>query len=136
MTALLLGKTLVGMRAFDVARGADVVARRMEVDGGSIYVHGKGAGALPALYAALVDQRIRRVVLEGLLLSYESVTSQRLHREVFEQIVPGILKHTDIPDLVAALAPRPVAVLSTADPLGRIERRPGEPAAADFFTRP
>jgi hypothetical protein len=51
-------------------------------------------------------------------------------------VIPGILKYGDIPDLLAALAPRPAAVLSMADPLGRVERRPGAPSAADFFTRP
>jgi cephalosporin-C deacetylase-like acetyl esterase len=136
MTALLLGKTLVGMRALDVSRGVDVLTRRPEVDAQRIYAHGKGGGALPALYAALVDERIRRVALEGLLGSYEAVTSQRIHRNVFEQVVPGILKHCDIPDLLAALKPRPVAVLSTADPLGRVERREGSPVLADFLTRP
>jgi hypothetical protein len=88
------------------------------------------------LYAALVDERIRRVALEGLLSSYEAVTSQRVHRNVFEQVVPGILKHCDIPDLLAALKPRPVAVLSTADPLGHVERRSGVPTALDFFALP
>lgn len=136
MTALLLGKTLVGMRAVDVSRGVEILARRPEVDAECIYAHGKGGGALPVLYAALADERIRRVALEGLLASYEAVTSQRIHRDVFEQIVPGILKHCDIPDLLAALAPRRVALLSTTDPLGRVERHSGAPSAPDFFTLP
>ena len=136
MTALVLGKTLVGMRALDVSRGVELLARRPEVDAQRIYGHGKGGGAVPVLYAALADTRLRRVALEGLLASYEAITLQRIHREVFEQVVPGILKHGDIPDLLVALAPRPVAVLSIADPLGRVEPRAGAPKPVEFFSRP
>ena len=136
MTALLIGKTLAGMRAYDVARGVDLLAGRPEVDAERIYAYGKGAGATAVLYAALLDARIRRVALEGLLSSYEAVTSQRLHRDVFEQVAPGILRHGDIPEMLAALAPRPVAVLSTSDPLRRVEPRPGAVKPAEFFSRP
>jgi hypothetical protein len=136
MTALLIGKTLAGMRAYDVARGVDLLAGRPEVDAERIYAYGKGAGATAVLFAALLDARIRRVALEGLLVSYEAVTSQRLHRDVFEQVAPGILRHGDIPEMLAALAPRPVSVLSTSDPLGRVEPRPGAVKPAEFFSRP
>jgi len=136
MTALLLGKTLAGLRAVDVARGVELLRGRPEVNAERIQAYGKGGGALPVLFAAVAEERIRGVALEGLLASYEAVVSQQLHREVFESVVPGILKHGDIPDLLAVLAPRPAAVLSTAYPLGRIERRPGGPGPAEFFTRP
>jgi cephalosporin-C deacetylase-like acetyl esterase len=133
MTALLTGQTLVGMRALDVARGVDVLAGRPEVDGQRIFGYGKGGGSLPVLFAALLEPRLRRVALEDLLASYESITSQRIHREVFEQVAPGILKHGDIPEFVAALAPRPVAVLSTVDPLGQPSRRADREAVAALF---
>lgn len=134
MTALLLGKTLAGMRACDVARAVDLLAGRGEVDAERIYAYGKGGGATAVLFAALLDARIRRVALEGLLVSYEAITSQRLHRHVFEQVVPGILRHGDIPELLAALAPRPATVLSTTDPLGRVGPRTGAPKPAEFFS--
>jgi hypothetical protein len=119
-----------------VARGVDLLAGRAEVDAQRIYAQGRGGGATAVLYAALLDARIRRVALEGLLTSYEAITSQRLHRDVFEQVVPGILRHGDIPELLAALAPRPATVLSTADPLGRVAPRAGAGKPAEFFDRP
>jgi cephalosporin-C deacetylase-like acetyl esterase len=119
MTALLLGKTLVGMRAGDVARGVDLLAARPQVDPGKIYGYGVGSGALVLLHAAVIDDRIQGLFLEKLLESYESVVSHRLHRDVFESVVPGVLKAYDVPDLVAALAPRPVWVTDAVDPLGK-----------------
>jgi hypothetical protein len=46
------------------------------------------------------------------------VVNQRIHRQVFEQIVPGALADFDLPDLVSALAPRPTWLINATDPLG------------------
>jgi len=119
MTAILLGKTLLGMRAGDVARGVDLLALRQEVDPGKIFGFGVGAGALALLHAAVVDDRLQGVLLEKLLESYESVVTHKLHRDVFEGVVPGALRAYDVPDLLAALAPRPIWVTDAVDPLGK-----------------
>ncbi len=118
MKAFMAGKTLVGMRATDIVRGVDLLAARAEVDAARIYGFGKEAGAVTLLHAAALDDRIRKVALEGMLVSYESVVKNRIHRDVFESIVPGALKLYDLPDLAAMLAPRPVWVVNAADPLG------------------
>ncbi|PYV95869.1 MAG: hypothetical protein DMG89_19910 [Acidobacteria bacterium] len=118
MTALMIGKTMVGMRALDITRGVDLLSARQEVDANKIYVYGKDQGAVPALYAAVVDRRIRKVALANMLSSYESIVKNRVHRQVFEAIVPGALKIYDLPDLVATLAPREVWIINGTDPLG------------------
>src|SRR6266550_2182049 len=118
MTALLVGKTMVGMRALDITRGVDLLSARQEIDRDKIYVYGRKGGSVPVLYAAVVDRRIRKVVLENMLSSYDSVVENKIHRQVFESVVPGALKFYDLPDLVATLAPREVSIVSGTDPLG------------------
>jgi cephalosporin-C deacetylase-like acetyl esterase len=118
MTALLVGKTTAGMRALDVSRGVDLLVSRKEVDPNRVYGYGKDGGALPLLYASLFDTRIRKVVLAGMLTSYESVVNSRVHRHVLEGVAPGMLKSYDLQDLVAALAPREVWIVGGTDPLG------------------
>jgi cephalosporin-C deacetylase-like acetyl esterase len=118
MTALLVGKPLVGMRARDVRRGLDLLAGRSEVDPNRISAFGKDKGAVPVLYAALLDDRIKKLALEGMLTSYHAVTSARIHRQVFEDVIVGGLKSFDLPDLVATLSPRPVWIVDASDPLG------------------
>jgi len=118
MTALLVGKTLVGMRALDVSRGLDLLVSRKEVDPNRVYGYGKDGGALPLLYASVLDTRIRKVVLAGMLTSYESVVNSRVHRHVLEGVAPGMLKSYDLQDLVGALAPREVWIVGGTDPLG------------------
>jgi len=118
MTALLVGKTMVGMRALDITRAVDLLSARHDVDGDKIYVYGKMGGSVPALHAAVLDRRIRKVVLEGMLSSYASVLENKIHRQVFESVVPAALKFYDLPDLVATLAPREVSIVGASDPLG------------------
>jgi len=118
MTALLLGKSLVGMRAEDIARGLDLLANRPEVAGEKIYGMGVGAATIPLLHAAVLDPRIKKLILEGGLVSYDSVETYRIQRGIIENVIPGVLKAYDLPDLVAALAPRPTWIVDARDPLG------------------
>ena len=71
------------------------------------------------LHAAVVEPRLQGLFLERLLESYESVVTHKIHRGVFESVVPGVLKAYDVPDLLAAVAPRPVWVANAVDPLGK-----------------
>ncbi len=118
MTSFLLDETLVGMRTVDVLRGLDLLTARDDVDSDRISGIGKRAGALPLLYAAVLDERIQRVAFEEILVSYRSVVEHRIHRQVLENIIPGVLKQFDLQDLIAGLAPRDVLVVNPVDPLG------------------
>jgi cephalosporin-C deacetylase-like acetyl esterase len=119
MTALLIGKPLVGMRALDICRGADLLESRPEVDAGKICGFGVEGGAVPMLYASVFDPRFRRVVLEDMICSYESIVSRRIHHGVFEQIVPQALKYYDLQDLVAATTSRKVWIVNSVNQLGQ-----------------
>jgi len=118
-TALLIGKTMAGMRAADVVRGVDLLAARSDVDAARIAVAGRSAAALPALFAALFDDRIRSLALDGMLVSYESVVNERIHQGLADQIVPSVLKFFDLPDVIASIAPRRVGVFNGVNPLGQ-----------------
>ncbi|HKS94501.1 MAG TPA: acetylxylan esterase, partial [Terriglobia bacterium] len=118
MRALLIGRTLVGMRAEDVYRGVGLLASRPEVDAARIYGYGVGAGALVLLHEAVLDRRIAALALDRMLVSYQSVVTHRMHHDVWESVIPGVLKAYDLPDLAAALAPRPVWLVDAVDPLG------------------
>jgi cephalosporin-C deacetylase-like acetyl esterase len=119
-TAILLGKTLVGMRAADIARGIDLLAARSDVDSSNISGVGRGAAAVAMLHAAAFDPRIRKLVLEDMLVSYDAIVTHRIHRQMFEQIVPSALKFYDLPDLASSLSPRPVWMINAVNPLGQV----------------
>lgn len=124
MTGLLTGNPLVGMRALDVQRGVDLLAGRSDIDPERVSVFAKEKGAVPTLYAALLDTRIKKLVLEGMLVSYQAAVRHKIHRGLFEDVIVGVLKSFDLPDLVAAMSPRPVWIVNGTDPLGhRIDER-------------
>ena len=99
LTALVIGKTMVGMRAADLVRGVDLLAARNDVDPSRIAAVGRSAAAIPALFAALFDQRITSLALDGMLVSYEAVVNERIHQGMVDQIVPSALKYFDLPDV-------------------------------------
>jgi dienelactone hydrolase len=119
LTALLIGKTMVGMRAADVVRAVDLLAARQDVDPSRIAVVGRAGAAIPSLFAALFDTRIKSVAVDGMLLSYDAVVNERIHQGIVDQIVPSALKYFDLPDVIAAIAPRRVAVYNGVNPLGQ-----------------
>jgi hypothetical protein len=107
------------MRAVDVVRGTELLAARSDVDPARIAAAGRGAAAIPALFAALFDDRIKRVALDGMLVSYQAVVDGKIHQGIVDQIVPSALKYFDLPDVIAAVAPRKVAVYNSVNPLGQ-----------------
>jgi cephalosporin-C deacetylase-like acetyl esterase len=118
MTALLSGATLTGGRARDISRAVDLLSVRAEVDGQRIFGAAREGGVVAMLHAAALDPRLRRVAVEQGLISYESVVEQRLNRGVFEHVVPGVLRHYDLPHLVQMMTGRQVAIVDAADPMG------------------
>lgn len=122
MTAFPIGDTLVGLRARDIAFGLKLLQARQDVDGDQVDGLGIGRGTVPLLHAAVLEDGFAALRLEQPLISYESVTRQRLHQRIFESIVPGVLEAYDLPELAAAVAP---ARLTLLDPVGPTGERAG-----------
>jgi cephalosporin-C deacetylase-like acetyl esterase len=124
--AYVVGKTLVGMRAEDIIRAVDYLCSRPDVDRARIVALGQGALGVPLLHAAVLDDRISRLVLQDTLASYRLAVDHPVHRELYDVLIPGVLKKYDLPDLVAALKPRPVVLLNPVNQLGRPLRAQGK----------
>lgn len=125
-SAMLLGKTLVGMRALDIAKAVDVLTARTDLHVNSVRALGVERGSVATLYAAAFDDRIRSVELERMLVSYRSAVENRIHRGVLEDVVPGVLRHFDLPDLVKALGSKVARVSEPVDAMGEILREAGK----------
>ncbi len=127
LRALLVGKSILGMRVDDTIRAMDLLAARSDVDPSSITVYGNGAMGAVALHAAAIDSRIRRVVIENTLTSYRMVLDEPLHRNISEILIPGVLRKYDMGDLLLAMAGR-VTVINP-------QNAAGETITADQFRR-
>jgi cephalosporin-C deacetylase-like acetyl esterase len=118
LRAFLVGKTLVGLRVDDAIQAMNWLCTRKEVAAGKIEAYGKGPQAVVLLHAALLDTRIGAATLEDGLVSYRMIADTPLHRNASEVLVPGALRKYDLTDLVTALAPRKVTILSPQDATG------------------
>ncbi len=116
--AFLMGRTLLGLQLSDIQHAMRDIAANPAIDGTRIRLYGRGTAAVTALHAAALHPTVASVAVEAMPLSYLAITQAKLHRGLVEIIVPGILKDYDLPDLAAAIAPRPVYLVDTRDPAG------------------
>jgi hypothetical protein len=116
--AMLLDRPLPGMQTYDVLRAFDYLAARQGVK--SIAVHGNGNLGLVALYAAALEPRIARVQVRGAVSSFMEIVRTKVHADTVDLVIPGVLHDFDIPDVLAAIKPRPVDIMSPRDPATRL----------------
>ena len=117
--AMVAGTTLDAMAVYEVLRCIEFLRSRPEVDPERITILGKGAVGINGLYAALLDGKVERVVLES---------PPAGHRDA--PIYLNVLRYTDIPEVVGLLGERvrllgeiPLAVRLAAERGGaKIER--------------
>ena len=83
------------------------------------------AGAVLAMLAGLYDGGVHAVAAAGGLAEFMSVLRSAFTYVSMDALTPGILKTADIPDIAAALAPRPLLISDCVDgrnvPLGQEE---------------
>jgi len=113
--ALNLGRPLLGQRVRDLL----AVVGAVDGENRGVHVVGVGSAAPVALHAAALDPRIRRLTLEGMVISWSAVARTPVTVNQLTNVVPGALKVYDLPDLAAAIAPRPLALRGPVDPAGK-----------------
>ena len=114
-----LGRPLLGQRTEDVLAALEVLLGREEIDANNVRLMGIERGGPVALHAAALDCRVTEVVVEEAIESWMAVVAAPLAEHQLEQIVAKALERYDLPDLVRAIAPRPVEVRNPVDATGR-----------------
>jgi cephalosporin-C deacetylase-like acetyl esterase len=114
--AWLLGTSVPAWQAEDIRHG--LAALRAELPQVTTHeVHAIGQVAVGALLAAQVE-RPSSLVLEDALVSLHDVARADVHDRVTLAIVPGILRVTDLPELMARVAPTTVSLVRPRDAVG------------------
>lgn len=111
--------SLLGMRVQDVVRCVDYTMQREGVDPRRLHLIGKGRAGLWCLYAAALDDRIPNLICTESLLSYRRLAFADRYLYGADIFVPGILHHFDLPEIAAAIAPRPLAFIDPKDGMKR-----------------
>ncbi len=97
LTAYLMGNSFVGMRADDVRSWA----RYLKTKTAAVSLIATGEAAIPALHAAALERdAFTQITLRRMITSYESLVGAE---ETFDQtvnLIHGVLRHYDLPDLI------------------------------------
>jgi dienelactone hydrolase len=108
--ALLLGRTLMGERVWDVQRGLDYLATRGDVDMTQIGVMGNSGGGTITVFAAAVLEGIAWAMPSCYFCTFrESILS--VHHCV-DNYLPGLARVAEMADVMALHAPKPVVVVA------------------------
>jgi dienelactone hydrolase len=120
LRAELVGKTLLGLRVDDVIAAVNFMQGSTTGDPNQITAQASGHLGLVLLHAAVLDPRLKHVTVDHALESYVSLLEAPLPIDAPEDILPGVLLHYDVPDLVKALGSR----LTLTNPLPGNARDP------------
>jgi len=126
LNALLLGRTLLGLRVQEVSKAVDYLRTREDVDPDRIGCIGLSGGGTQTLFAAALDERIAAAVVSGFLCRFKDSLLDIIHCAC--NYVPGIALAGDMGEVAALIAPRPAFFESgNRDPIF-----PSEGAVAEF----
>ena len=106
LRAELVGKTLLGLRVDDVIAAVNFMRDSTTGDPNQIAAQASGHLGLVLLHAAVLDPRLKHITIDHTLESYKSLLEAPMPIDAPEDILPGVLRHYDIPDLTRALGPR------------------------------
>jgi dienelactone hydrolase len=130
--ALLIGRSIPGIQAGDISRVINFLKVRNDVDGNNIGAVAFDEMCPALLHAAAFNKSIKSVILNGSPVSYKSIAINkeyevRLSGEVRQAMnasnevsfsnstVAGALTAYDLPDLIACIAPRKIALVDLKD---------------------
>ena len=115
MAALLIGRTAVGERVWDIHRLIDVIEEHLSayVDVNNIICMGNSGGGTATFYAACYDKRIALAMPSCAVCTYDDSIMAMYHCPC--NFVPNIRKYFDMGDLGGLVAPRPMVVVCGKD---------------------
>ena len=91
----------VAQRTFDVLRVVDWL---VSCGHDEIHLVAKGWGAIPGTLGAVLAEKITQVTLKHALTSYRAIAEAEEYKWPLSAILPGVLKHFDLPDCYRFLA--------------------------------
>ncbi|WP_439620710.1 alpha/beta hydrolase family protein [Gemmata sp.] len=97
---IMLDRPYVGQKTLDVLR---VLAWLADIGHNEIHLVAKGWGAIPATFAAVISDAVKRVTLKNALTSYRDVATTETYNWPLSAFVPDVLSTFDLPDCYKVL---------------------------------
>jgi pimeloyl-ACP methyl ester carboxylesterase len=114
LTAYLVGKSYTGMRTADLESWIEALGAE------KVEVIALGEAALPALHAAALNpEAFSSVTLRGMIPSWEALVAAPETHDQLVNLVHGVLRHYDLPDLIGLAGEGKVKLEGSVDGMGR-----------------
>jgi len=125
--SIMLDRPYVGQKTYDVLRVLDWLKAHGHEQ---VHLVGRGWGALPVTFAAVLSDQVKQVTLKNALTSYSDVAESETYDWPLSSLLPDVLKVFDLPDCYRALQKKK---LRQVDPWGAV----GQPRQSSIpSTRP
>lgn len=93
--SLMLDRPYVGQKTLDVLRVLDWLK---SIGHTNVHLVGRGWGALPATFAALLSDQVQQVTLKNALKSYGSIAESEEYNWPLSSFIPNVLTQFDLPE--------------------------------------
>ncbi len=110
MHSLMIGRTLIGERVFDVDRAIDYLLTRDDVDPKRIGVLGNSGGGTTTVFSAALLDRVRYAMPSCYFCTFRASIMAMPH--CMCNYIPGLLEQAEMADVLGLFAPRPVVIVA------------------------
>ena len=110
MVGLLLGRTLIGGRVWDVSRAIDALEEFKEVDTERVACLGNSGGGTATYYAACMEERIKIAIPSCSVCTFQE--SIGIMQHCVCNYIPNMAKYFDMGELGCLIAPRKLLVVA------------------------
>ncbi len=120
MQALMLGRTLIGERVFDVDRGIDYLKTRKDANMKRVGVMGNSGGGTISVFSAALLPRLSFAMPSCYFCTFRDSIMSIYH--CMDNYIPGLYRYAEMADVMGLFAPRPVVIVAgRKDPIFPIE---------------
>ena len=100
MTSMHVGRPIMGQRVMDFLTLLDFCSENEMLKEHTIKVYASGVYGPVAIHAAFLDKRISEVSISRSLKSWRSYIENPLQRDMYSNVLYGVLRYYDLPDLI------------------------------------
>ena len=120
MRDLLVGRTPIGDRVWDMSKILDWAIQHFPVDTNRVAITGNSGGGTVSLFTAACDSRIKVAVPSSYFCTFTGSIGSIAHCDC--NYIPGILELGEMADIAGLIAPRPLCIVhGKEDPIYPID---------------
>jgi pimeloyl-ACP methyl ester carboxylesterase len=108
--SIMLDQPYVGQKTFDILSVIELLKATGHTE---VHLVGKGWGAIPATFAAVLSETVTQVTLKNAPESYSIIAESEDYDWPLSSFIPGVLKSFDLPDCYRALSAKKLRIVDT-----------------------